>query len=105
MDQWENDCFKRHISLHEGLQVWLRTIGVLSVFGGFMLGVVLASHLAPYAWQAPVAYSIILGMTGASIVVCTMLWVWAAILDALRVMAANSFMGPTPATDPSERTA
>ena len=91
MSQLESGCVKRHRSVRDGLPLWLRTLGVLTVFGGAMLGFVLASRLAPYAWQAPAAYSIILGMTGASIVACTMLWVWAAILDALRVMAANSF--------------
>lgn len=63
-----------------------------------MLGLVLAARVAPYAWQAPAAYSIILGITGASIVACTMLWVWAAVLDALRVIAANSFKSATPET-------
>lgn len=89
--EWENNYPNNHRRVRDGLQHFLRVIGVLSVFGGGISGVVIASIEAPDASQAGTAYMLIAGSLGSGIFTCLVLWGLAAIIDALRIMAANSF--------------
>jgi hypothetical protein len=82
-----NDYPNNHRQPRDGLQVWLRALAIISAIAGFFVGVFSAAQM-----PSTDAGTLVFAATYGSILSgCLMLWVAAAILDALRVIAANSF--------------
>ncbi len=75
-----------HRHVRDGLQYYLRVMGVISVIGGVIGGAAQA-----FAVQTDYGFIIWADAIGAGIVSCLLLWGLAAIIDALRVIAANTF--------------
>ena len=73
------------------LQLLLRVIAVLGVLGGVPFSVLLAAQQPSF--EAPWVFA---QSCGGILSACLMLWIAAAIVDALRVIAANSFKDVLP---------
>ncbi len=86
---------QNHRHVREGLQIWLRLFAFLSVLGGVITGLWVASIEAPDASQAGTAYLLMATSIGSGVVMCLALLTAAAIVDALRVIASASFKAPT----------
>lgn len=88
---------ENHRYIRSGLQDALRVVGVLSVFGG-----VIAGGAQAFEVQTDYGFLVWGDAIGAGIVSCLVLWATAAIIDALRIIAAHS-LPPTPADSPSDQ--
>ena len=90
-----------HRNVRDGLQYYLRVFGVFGVIAGVIGGFAEAAQV-----QTDYGFIIWGDAIGAGIMSCLLLFVAAAIIDALRVMAANSFReeASTPEADPSAQT-
>ena len=97
----DNGCPAKHRRFNDGLQYVLRLIAVLGALAGFFLGVFFAAQM-PSTDDGTLVFA---ATYGSILSGCLMLWVAAAILDALRVIAANSFGETlTREADPSAQT-
>ncbi len=97
MDQAETDCVARHREFRGALQLWLRGIAVLAAVLGLFVAVFSAAQM-----DSTNEGAIVFAETYGSILSGALtLWIAAAILDALRVIAANSFSS---AASPSDKT-
>lgn len=76
----------RHAKVNTRMQNALRTLGVLSVIGGVIFGMAAGiqygNDMGLLVWAQDI---------GEGIIWCVLLYALAAIVDALRVIAANSF--------------
>ena len=96
-----------HRHVRDGLQSFLRVVGILSLIGGFITAWAILGSVGNYAMASGAAGMMVASTIGSGILTFFAFWIAAAIIDALRVMAANSFreeVAVTPEADPSAQT-
>lgn len=87
MDRDDQEAVARHTEFRGELQFGLRVIAVLGALAGFFVAVFAAGGV-PGNTMGTVVFAETYGgiLSG-----CLFLWIAAAVVDALRVIAANSF--------------
>ena len=81
----DQNVVRRHRVIYSGVQFNLRALGILSLFSGFFAGVGNAMQ-----YRSDTGFFVLAEGIGDGIVWCVLLFALAAIVDALRVIAAAS---------------
>ncbi len=95
-----SDYPNNHRQPRDGLQYYMRVFAVLGALGGFLVALFAAGAL-----PASAQWIVFAETYGSILSGCVTLWITASILDALRVIAANSFKSPTQEAAPSKQNA
>lgn len=85
-DQKHQFLFSLHTKVRDGMQTTLRQLGILAIVGGVAGGFWNATQ-----YRSNIGFLVWAQDIGDGIVWCVLLYALAAIVDALRVIAANSF--------------
>ena len=85
-DQLHQFLLARHTKVRDALQTTLRQIGILAIVAGIGGGLWNA-----WQYRSDIGFLVWAQDIGEGIIWCVLLYALAAIVDALRVIAANSF--------------